>query len=334
MHDLRVGILGLGQMGRNHLRVFEMLEGVKVVAAGDLAGDSEKVTKGIPLVKNAEELIEHNLDMCVIAIPTADHLEAALVMADAGVHTLIEKPITSNTVEADILIDVFRESGLVCCVGHVERFNPAVSEMKKRLLEGQLGDVFQIVTRRQGPFVNRVRDVGVVKDLGTHDIDLSMWLIDDRISAVSARTAHRMGREHEDLAVITSQFHNGVIGNHLVNWISPFKDRLVQVTGEKGCFIADTINADLTLWENGSIQSDWDTLLHARGISEGNVTRFAIEKHEPIFLEAQAFRDAVLGLRDDCVTLEEARLVLQVAELCLQSSAKGETEIIINQPDL
>ncbi|MDG2351305.1 MAG: Gfo/Idh/MocA family oxidoreductase [Acidimicrobiales bacterium] len=331
MSDLRVGILGLGQMGRKHLRVFQMLDGVKVVAVGDVAGDPERLAKDIPLAKNAEELVEHNLDMCVIAIPTVDHLEAALVMADAGVHTLIEKPIASNTVEADTLIDVFRKSGLVCCVGHVERFNPAVSEMKKRLSEGQLGDIFQIVTRRQGPFVNRVRDVGVIKDLGTHDIDLSMWLIDDSISAVSARTAHRMGREHEDLAVITSHFLNGVIGNHLVNWISPFKDRLVQVTGENGCFIADTITADLTLWENGSTQSDWDTLLHARGISEGDVIRFAIEKHEPIFVEAEAFRDAVLGIRDDCVTLEEARLVLQVAESCLQSSAKGETEVIINK---
>lgn len=325
MTNMRAGLIGVGQMGRNHVRVLRALAGVDLVAVFDPAGDPNGVADGIPVFGSIGSLVAQGLDCCVVASPTAFHLEGGLALAEAGIHTMIEKPVANDLVEADQLIDAFDRAGVVGCVGHVERFNPAIRSMRERIAAGDLGDLYQISTRRQGPFVGRVTDIGVMKDLGTHDIDLAMWLVGEPITAVSARTAHRMGRDHEDLASVTSVFTGGVVGNHVVNWISPFKERLVQVTGERGTFVADTITADLTYWANGETLSDWAPLLHSRGVTEGDVIRYSIPKPEPLVSELEAFRDAILGIRSDVVSLEEGRNVLAVAEACLESAATGRT---------
>jgi UDP-N-acetylglucosamine 3-dehydrogenase len=319
--ELKAAVVGLGQMGRKHVRVLRELEGIELVAVADVKGDYDGIAVGLPVVNSAEDLLDYDIDLCVIATPTDNHFESGLVMAEAGVNTLIEKPIASNLKLSDELISAFASSGVTACVGHIERFNPAIRAMRERLLKGQLGRIFQISTRRQGPFVERVRDVGVVKDLGTHDLDLAMWLIDESIISVAANTAYRMGREDEDLASISTMFENGIIGNHLVNWVNPFKERVVQVVGEKGCLVADTVTADLTFWANeGLVSGDWDVLIHSRGVSEGDVVRYAIKKPEPLQVELEAFRDAVLGIQNDTVSLEEGRSVLKVAEACLDSA--------------
>ena len=325
MKALRAGLVGVGQMGRNHARVLRNLDGVDLVAVVDPERDPNGVAGGLPVVESVESLTEFGLDCCVVASPTAFHLEGGLALAEAGIHTMIEKPIATNLDEADRLIAAFDRAGVIGCVGHVERFNPAIRSMRERIAHGELGDLYQISTRRQGPFVGRVADVGVVKDLGTHDIDLTMWLVSQPIIAVSARTAHRMGRQHEDLASITSICANDVVGNHIVNWLSPLKERVVQVTGERGSFVADTITADLTYWANGEIASEWESLVHTRGVTEGDVVRYAISKPEPLVSEAEAFRDAVLDVRHDVVTLSEGRRVLAVAEACIESAASGQT---------
>ena len=325
MKALRAGLVGVGQMGRNHARVLRNLDGVDLVAVVDPERDPNGVAGGLPVVESVESLTEFGLDCCVVASPTAFHLEGGLALAEAGIHTMIEKPIATNLDEADRLIAAFDSAGVVGCVGHVERFNPAIRSMRERIAHGELGELYQISTRRQGPFVGRVADIGVVKDLGTHDIDLTMWLVSQPIIAVSARTAHRMGRQHEDLASITSICANDVVGNNIVNWLSPLKERVVQVTGERGSFVANTITADLTYWANGEIASEWESLLHTRGVTEGDVIRYAIPKPEPLASEAEAFRDAILGIRQDIVTLSEGRRALAVAEACLESAASGQT---------
>ena len=325
MKPLRAAVLGLGQMGRKHARVFSDLAGVELVVASDIQGSSNDISLGIPVVETARELLEFNIDLCVIATPTENHFESALLMADSGVNTMIEKPIVKDVELAEKLIEKFKESGLVACVGHVERFNPAISAMREKIIGGQLGEVYQISTRRQGPFVDRVRDIGVVKDLGTHDLDLAMWIVDQSIVSVFANTLYPTGRDGEDLASIVTRFESGIVGNHLVNWLNPFKERAVQVVGENGSFVADTITADLTFWSNDGVSGEWDVLTHSRGFSEGDVVRYAIKKSEPLLIEAQAFRDAVLGISDEVVSLEEGLRVLRVAEACIESARNNST---------
>ena len=125
-------------------------------------------------------------------------------------HTLIEKPLASDAASAARIRDAFAGTGLVAAVGHVERFNPALREMKRRLDAGALGRLFAIKTRRVGPYPLRIRDVGVVKDLATHDIDLVMWL-GGRFTAMAAQMAHRLGNPHEDLVEVLGRLDHDVV---------------------------------------------------------------------------------------------------------------------------
>ncbi|NUU31078.1 Gfo/Idh/MocA family oxidoreductase [Arthrobacter sp. C9C5] len=324
MANLRVGLIGLGMMGRHHARVLRELPGVDLVAVADAYGDPHGVAGGLKVLSSVEELIAEGLDMAVAAVPTGMHEEVGLALADAGVHTLVEKPIAASAEAGQRLVDAFEAKHLVGAVGHIERFNPALQSLRKRIEAGELGEVYQIATRRQGPFPSRIADVGVVKDLGTHDIDLTAWLAQSRFESIFAHVTTRSGRPHEDMVAATGQLANGVITNHLVNWLSPMKERLTIVTGEKGAFVADTVTADLTFFENGTVATEWESMAAFRGVSEGNMTRLAIAKPEPLRTEHEAFRDAVLGLRNDVVTMREGLDTLSVAEAVLESARSGQ----------
>jgi predicted dehydrogenase len=186
--------------------------------------------------------------------------------------------------------------------------------------------VYQVTTRRQGPFPARIADVGVVKDLGTHDIDLTAWVTQQTYTSVSARTAYKSGREHEDLVAVVASLSKGTVANHLVNWLSPLKERVTVITGERGTFIADTLTADLTFYANGEIATTWDAIAKFRGVSEGDVVRYAIPKPEPLRVEHEMFRDAVLGKEGaDIVTMEQGLSTVRVAEACIESATTGRT---------
>ena len=326
---LRAGLIGLGMMGRHHARVLGSMEGVELVAVADPGGDVHGVGGGRPVLSSVEELIAVGLDLAVVAVPTIYHTEIGLALAEAGVHTLIEKPLAPDAKTATQLADTFEAAGLVGAVGHIERFNPALQNLRRRLEHGELGEVFQVVTRRQGPFPNRIADVGVVKDLATHDIDSTAWVTRQGYVSISAHTAYRSGREHEDLIAMTGRLADGTVVNHLVNWLSPMKERVTIVTGEKGCFVADTLTADLTFYANGSTRTEWDAVSVFRGVSEGDMTRFAIPKREPLTVEHEAFRDAVEGKPNaSIVTMRQGLRAVLVAEAVLESARTGETVVV------
>jgi len=328
MAHLRAGLIGLGMMGRQHGRVLASLEGVDLVGVADVDGDLHGVAGGRPLVDSIEELIGVGLDYCVVAVPTSYHEQIALVLADAGIHALIEKPVTHDTPSARKVADAFANKGLIGGVGHIERYNPALQSARARLEAGELGKVYQLTTRRQGPFPARIADVGVVKDLASHDIDLSAWVTQQPYVAVAARTAFKSGRDFEDLVAVTGLLADGTVTNHLVNWLSPLKERVTVITGEKGAFVADTLTADLTFYANGSVKVIRDDIAQFRGVSEGDMIRYAIVKPEPLRVEHENFRDAVLGKAADIVTLEQGLLTLAVAEAMIQSANTGTTVTI------
>ena len=325
MANLRAGLIGLGMMGRHHARVLSSLPGVDLVAVADAAGDPHKVAGSRPVLGSVEELIAVGIDYCLVAVPTAFHEPVGMALAEAGVHAMIEKPLAQNIEGAQRLADAFAAKGLVGAVGHIERYNPALQQARARIESGELGQVFQITTRRQGPFPARIADVGVVKDLATHDIDLTAWVARQPYQAVSARTANRSGRPHEDLVAITGILADGTVTNHLVNWLSPLKERVTIITGEKGAFVADTLTADLTFYANGLIATTWDDVARFRGVSEGDVLRFAIAKPEPLRVEHENFRDAILGKEADIVTMEQGLRTVVVAEAAIESARTGAT---------
>lgn len=323
MGGLRVGLLGVGMMGRHHARVLREVEGLDLVAIADPGGDPHGVGGDLGVLPDIESLIGAGIDMAVVAVPTRFHEDAALKLADAGVHTLVEKPIAHSVEAGQRMVDAFESRGLVGAVGHVERFNPALQELRRRLEAGELGDVYQIATRRQSTFPARIADVGVGKDLASHDIDLTSWVAQSEYSTIFAQTAHKSGREFEDMVTITGRLANGIIVNHLVNWLSPMKERITVVTGDRGTFIADTATGDLTFYANGTIPLEWESISSFRGVSEGDITRYAIAKREPLKVEHEAFRDAVLGKPSDVVTMAQGQHTLTVVEGALASATNG-----------
>lgn len=322
---LRAGLIGLGVMGRHHLRVLGELDGVDLVGVVDPVGDARGQLPEGSAHASIDDLLARGVDYAVVAVPTALHEEVGMRLAEAGVHALIEKPLALDAPGAIRLSEAFTDAGLVGAVGHVERYNPALQSARARIAHGALGAIFQVATRRQGPFPARIADVGVVKDLATHDIDLASWITGLAYRSVSAQVACRSGRVHEDLVSVTGLMDDQVVASHLVNWVSPFKERVTVVTGEKGCLVADTLTADLTFFANGHIESAWDELATFRGVKEGDVTRYAIAKPEPLLVEHQAFRDAVLGDPSGIVTMQQGVTVVCATDAVLASAASGET---------
>ena len=330
MAALRYGVVGLGVMGRNHARVIRELDGIELAAVVDPFAVDDDIA-GAPLLPGLDRLLEEHIDAAVVAVPTTAHEEVALRLAEAGVHVLVEKPIAADVTQGRRMTDAFRSRGLVGAVGHIERFNPALQALRQRLEAGELGEVYQIATRRQGPFPVRIADVGVIKDLATHDIDLTSWLAQSPFRSVHANTSRRSGRPHEDLVAFNGRLGDGTITNHLVNWMSPMKERITVVTGESGAFVADTLSGDLTFYENGTDATEWDAVSAFRGVAEGSVIRFALKKREPLRIEHEAFRDAILHDRPGIVTMEQGLATLAVAEAVMRSAA-DQREVVIGSP--
>lgn len=312
---LRAGVLGLGVMGRNHARVLAGLEGVDFVGVFDPAPTVPDRVHDKPVVRDLDEFLTLGLDYAIVAAPTIYHLDMGTTLASAGVHALIEKPVASTAEDASALRDLFAAQGLIGGVGHIERYNPALQAARQRIEDGLIGEIFQIATRRQGPFPGRIADVGVIKDLASHDIDLTAWVAQQEYVSVNARTAHRSGRPHEDMVVAIGTLSGGTITSHTVNWLTPYKERTTIISGEKGVLVADTLTADLTHFQNGTVQNTWDQAAVFRGVSEGDMTRFALARKEPLLAEHEAFRDSVIaGEARGIVTLTEGTRVVEIAE--------------------
>ena len=313
-------------MGANHARVLSNLEGVDLVAVADPQGDVRGLTPSQEILKSVDEVIARKVDYCVVAAPTAFHEEIALKLIDSGIHVLIEKPIAHTFESATRISVAAKDKGVVGAVGHIERFNSALQQARIRILNGDLGEIYQISTRRLGPFPSRIADVGVVMDLATHDIDLTGWLANSEYQKVSAQSATRSGRLHEDLVAVVAQLNNGVVVNHLVNWLSPLKERKTIITGEKGTYVVDTLTSDLTFYANGTVNVSQQQIAHFKGVTQGDIQIYAFSKPEPLMLEHQNFRDAVLGLDSEIVTLENGTKTVEVAEAIIEST-KNQLEV-------
>ena len=319
-------------MGRHHARLLQTEATVEFAGAVDPGGDRFRAVHDPRRVHDSigSLLAAGPLDFAIVAVPTELHLAAVDELAAAGVSVLIEKPLAATADAARKIAKTCAQAELAGAVGHVERFNPALQEMRRRVLSGQIGRLFTVSTIRSGPFPARIQDVGVVKDLATHDIDLVSWLSDSRIATVAAQTQHLTGRQHEDLVLVNGALESGASFNIVVDWVSPTKVRRTRVLGERGMLEADTLTADLYFYENAEVAVVWSATQQFRGVSEGNVTRYALKRREPLEVEHEAFFDLLDGRPGaDIVTLEEGADIVEIAEAVLDSARKGQTVSLI-----
>ena len=324
---LRGAVLGLGMIGRHHARILQSSASVTFAGAVDPGGDRFGALRDPALLyASIDALLAAGPapDFAVVAVPTEEHVGAVERLTAAGASVLVEKPLASTSDEARAIIAAVERAGVRGAVGHVERYNPALLAALEHI--HALGEVFTIATERVGPFPDRIKDVGVVKDLATHDLDLVRWLGASPVEVVAAQTSHRMGRAHEDLVLVTARLGSGATFNCQVDWLTPTKRRRTRILGERGMLAADTLTGDLTFYENADVAIEWDTTQQLRGVSEGNATRYALQRREPLLVEHEAFWAYVGG--DDAapvVPLAAGLETVLTAEAVLASARSGES---------
>jgi UDP-N-acetylglucosamine 3-dehydrogenase len=325
---LRGVVIGLGMMGRHHARLLQSSEDAEFAGAVDPGGDRFRAVHDPSLVfASIDDLLSTGrVDFAIVCVPTEVHLPAVAELSAAGVSVLVEKPLAATIDQAREIVRLCSEANVHGAVGHVERFNPALQELRRRLLDGQVGRLFSISTERTGPFPSRIQDVGVVKDLASHDIDLVSWLSDSHIASVSARVQYLTGREHEDHVLACGSLESGASFSLAVDWVSPRKVRRTRVLGERGMLEADTLTGDLYFYENAEVGIVWSAAQQFRGVSEGNVTRYALQRREPLAVEHEAFINLVAGRPGaDMVSLEEGVEIVTAADAVRRSAHGGDT---------
>lgn len=327
---LRAAVIGLGVMGANHARVYADTSGVELAAVAD--PDSARVAavtgaSGARCFGSHRRMLdEERIDLVSVCVPTRAHYDVAADVIRRGISLLVEKPLAANLDEGQQLRDLALQADVQLAVGHIERFNPAVIELKRRLEAGEAGRVLQVHARRVGPFPERVRDVGVVLDLASHDIDVMRFLLSSEIDRVQAETQQHINTAHEDMLAGLLRFSNGAIGVLDINWLTPTKIRELSVLGERGMFVIDYLARDLTFYENAHPREDspgWGAR-HRKGVSAGEVHRIPIEKREPLKSEIEAFVAAVRDGGRAAVSADDGLAAMAVAAALVRSARMGE----------
>jgi len=322
--NMRVGIIGIGSMGFNHLRVYTEIDGVDVVGAADISKERLNFVRErfpVPTYTDYREMIEKEKpDAVSITVPTSEHEPVASCALEQGLHVLVEKPIAATVEEGKRLIELAKKVNRQLMVGHIIRFNPAMQELKKKLNEGELGKIFQIFCRRAGPFPARIRDVGVVIDLAPHDVDTMRYLTGMDPVRVYAETEQQIHTAHEDLLFGMLRFPEGITGALEINWLTPTKIRETMVLGEKGMFRVDDLMQNLFFYENSQAAGDlWSPLRTIRGVSEGSMTRYALTRREPLKAELKAFLDSIENGEEVPIKGEDGLQALRISLALVES---------------
>ena len=305
MNPLRVGVIGVGSMGRHHARVYSQMPDVDFIGVSDLdkaAVEKIAVQYKTKAFTDYHELLSAGLDAVTIAVPTTLHKAIALDAMDAGVHVLVEKPIADTLEAGREILQKAKDKKLKLMVGHVERFNPIIPVIKKSIEDQK---VISISITRVGPLPPRVKDVGVVVDIGVHDIDIIRYLTGSEFKKIYAMTQSNIAAK-EDIAMLSFVMENGVLAHITTDWLTPYKVREINIsTKEKfirGNFMTQKVS-EYSSWENSAYL----------------VKDLFVPFGEPLVLEQQAFLNAVRTNGPSPVTGEDSLKALDVALRCLQS---------------
>jgi len=322
---LRVGLAGLGSMGRNHLRHLSSRDDCRLVAVGDpepvALADAVANTGATGFADPLAMVHEAALDALVVAAPTTAHAALAAAAIERGLPVLVEKPLAATIEEGLALVIAARDRGTPLQVGHVERFNPAVLELGRRLADGWVGTLYAATSRRAGPYPARIRDVGVTVDLATHDADILSWIAGERPTRVFAELAQRIDAAREDLLFGLLHFPSGAIGMLDVNWLTPAKRRQLAVVGEAGMFELDYLTQRLTFTQADIAHP---TLIGGYATTfKGDVEVIEVANREPLAAELDAFLGVARDGGRPVVNGIDGLWALAIATSLLQAAAEA-----------
>lgn len=313
----RAGVVGVGHMGRYHVAAYTEIHNIEVVGVADSDPERARAAAGpfgYEVFSNYKELFG-KVDMVSIAVPTSLHFEVAREFLEAGVHVLLEKPIAPTLKEAEELFEIAAANHVVLHVGHVERFNGAVQEIKKII-----DDPILIECRRLGPFTSRISDAGVVMDIMIHDIDIIQNLVGTDVVDI-----HALGRkvvsDHEDFVSAQFLFESGTVANIIASRISENKVRTLAVNQKDMYVFLDYSLQEIHIHRQAS-SSYQLTNEELRYRQESVIERLFVHKANPLKLEIQHFIDCAMDNQKPNVTpvseLRSLKIALKVIELLKQ----------------
>lgn len=314
---IRVGVVGVGNIGYHHARIYhELASSGEVELLGVADVDLKKArrvaeTFGTRAFSSYEELFD--ADAVSIAVPTEFHRSVALDFIEHGIAVLVEKPIADTPEHGMEIVRRAEEKGVVLMVGHVERFNPGVIKLKELISEDQLGEVVSLSAKRVGPTVAKPPSVGVITDLAAHDIDIMGFLLEERPRSVYATAGSARHRGVEDHAIIVLGFSRscGVVE---ANWLTPYKIRKLSVVGTRGVANLDYIKQSLVL------------------CSDKGREEVGVERAEPLRNELEHFLECVRSRKHPLVNGRVGLRALYVCSKALESALTGKV-VSLPQPE-
>lgn len=276
---LKVAVIGAGSMGKNHIRVYSSIKEVQLVA---VAESDENRLKDISKKYNVkgyhdylEMLDKEHLDLVSVVVPTKQHKEISINVINHKINVLLEKPIAFTISEAKSIIEKAKKKNVKLMIGHIERFNPAIIELKKRI--ESLGKIYKINIERIGPFPGRFIDTGVILDLSIHDIDIINYLIGKKVVSVYSKKQKLISFFYEDSLSAIIGYDSNIVATINANWITPIKKRSISIIGEKGMFEVDYLAQSLYFCKN-------------RLDNENNIVKkIRVNKKEPLRQEILSF---------------------------------------------
>ncbi len=327
---LRVGVIGVGNMGQHHARVLSLLKDVELVGVADVNLERGLDTASkyrIKFFEDYRDLLPH-VDAVCIAVPTRLHHAVGMTCLHSGVHVLIEKPIAANIAEAESLVNAAAESGCILQVGHIERFNPAFQELSKVLKTEQ---VLALEAHRMSPYSHRANDVSVVLDLMIHDIDLLLELAASpvvRLTASGSRTcdvpngASRSGGPVVDYVTATLGFANGIVATLTASKVTHRKIRRIVAHCRNSLTEADFLNNEILIHRQttADYMTAYGQVLYRQ---DGLIEKVYTSNIEPLHAELEHFVGCVRGGNQPSVGGQQALKALRLASLIEQMALDG-----------
>lgn len=323
---VKMGLIGLGRMGQYHLNLYDEITEVELVGLCDV--DSDVVAKlsekhDVIGTSDYKDFLD-KVDAVTIAAPTRYHYEIAKDCLEAGKHVLVEKPITTDLKQAEELFEIAEKNKVVLNIGHVERFNGAVQELKNIIDNPHL-----IESRRVGPFVERMKNDSIILDLMIHDIDIILNMMDQEVVDVKA-TGSAIYSELPDFANVSIVFENNAVANILVSRITQKKDRTMSISQEEAFINLDYTNQDINIYRKGHSQHIFGNK-ELRYKNEYVLERLFVYKDNPLKLEIKHFLECVKGSDERMVSVHHELMSLKVAlkvdEVLRKKSKKYEASI-------
>jgi len=329
---VKIGVIGIGVWGYNHVRVLSEVEESNLVAVSDLNNNRAKEISTRFRIPNYysdhnKMLEKEDLDAVIIAVPSKFHKNVFLDCIKHNIAIFIEKPIADTLESADEMIIALENKNVVFTVGHIERFNPVIMKIRELIESNYAGEIYLVDTIRSGPFPKRLYDVGILADLAVHDVDIINYLI-GRIKQLYSNIIFSNGREI--YAKVLFKVSETVKGSSEFSWVSPKRIREIKIHGTKGTIVGDYTNQSVWFYENADFIegtfTDYQSMVVGGSISEGKVIRFPISKSEPLKNEIKHFIYCVKNKKKPFITAEESREALKIATLIFKS---GEEDKII-----